>query len=159
MGGSVTNIMTTDSDNPSAKVVMRASRAVPRSPDAPTKMKIPGYSGYIPGAQHTIENNYFQVTQKCFRQHADKLSHYGEIEKAKAFRPNLRPRMNSAPSGGGSKFLPGYGGFIPGERFKFETSEGTLAKTGAPRRPMTESLGGNYGQFYTPAKARNKLRT
>jgi len=66
--------------------------------------------------------------------------------------------MNSAPSGGGSKFLPGYGGFIPGERFKFETSEGTLAKTWAPRRPMTESLGGNYGQFYTPAKARNKLR-
>jgi len=147
-----------ESANPSAKVVMRAARAVPRSPDAPTKMKIPGYSGYIPGAQSTIESNYFQVTRNCFADHMEKTSHYGQYQPSQPFVPNVKPRTANAPSGTGAKFLPGYGGFIPGQRFKFETSEGTLAKTWAPRRPMTESLGGNYGQYYTPAKARPKLR-
>lgn len=150
--------MAATSANPSSKVVMRAARAVPRSPDAPTKMKIPGYSGYIPGAQNTIEHNYFQVTRDCFNNHADKVSHYGEVPKNQPFSANIKPRTACAPSGGGAKFLPGYGGFIPGQRFKFETSEGTLAKTWAPRRPMTESLGDNYGQYYQSAKPRPKLR-
>merc|ERR1711988_1363187 len=154
MGG--VRAIATSSDRP--KVVMRAARAVPRSPDAPTKMKIPGYSGYIPGAQSTIESNYFQVTRDCFSNHAERVSHYGQQPNSQPFVPNVKPRTAAAPSGAGAKFLPGYGGFIPGQRFKFETSEGTLAKTWAPRRPMTESLGGNYGQYYSPAKARPKLR-
>merc|ERR1712159_550279 len=158
MGRARTSMPEEPTNDASAKIVMRAARVVPRSPDAPTKMKIPGYSGYIPGAQSTIERNYFQVTRDCFTNHADKVSHYGQQPNSQPFVPNVKPRTAAAPSGGGAKFLPGYGGFIPGQRFKFETSEGTLAKTWAPRRPMTESLGGNYGQHYTPAKARNKLR-
>merc|ERR1711907_259294 len=154
MGGSMVEAPESNDD----KVIMRATRAVPRSPAAPTKMKIPGYSGYIPGAQNTIESNYFQVTQSCFRDHANKRSHYGETTNSEPFKPNIKPRMQTAPTGGAAKFLPGYGGFIPGQRFKFETSEGTLAKTWAPRRPLTGSLGGDFGQFYSPPKARAKLR-
>jgi len=147
------------SENTSAKVVMRAARAVPRSPAAPTKMKIPGYSGFIPGSQHSLEKNYFQVTRNCFDKHAEKVQRYGAVPNSQPFQPMVKPRLASAPPGAGAaKFLPGYGGYIPGERFKFETSEGTLAVTWAPRRPAQCSAGGRIANSYTAAQPRPKLR-
>lgn len=148
----------TNSDTASSKIVMRASRAVPRSPDAPTKMRMPGYSGYIPGSQSTIEQNYFQVTRDCYDKMEQRVKGYGKHDQTQNFAPNVKPRLHSAPPGfGASKFLPGYGGFIPGQRFKFETSEGTLAKTWAPRRPDTHSADGKLATSWKPAKPRVKL--
>merc|ERR1711959_54613 len=145
------------------KVVFRASRAAPRSPDAPTQMKPPGYSGYIPGSQGTIEQNYFQVTKQCFAEQKARAAtasqrHAGSGQPA--FSPTVKPRFATAPPGeGAAKFLPGYGGFIPGMRFKFETSEGTLARSWAPRRPVTEaSRDGGFGHNYSPVKSRPKAR-
>merc|ERR1711998_778016 len=141
-----------------SQVVMRAARAVPRSPEAPTKMRMPGYSGYIPGSQNTIEQNYFQVTRNCYDQLEKRVKGYGHHAMGQNFAPNVKPRLHTAPPGAGaSKFLPGYGGFIPGQRFKFETSEGTLAKTWAPRRPDTQSAGGLISSSYQAAKPRPKM--
>lgn len=138
---------------------MRASRAVPRSPDAPNKMRMPGYSGFIPGSQSTIEQNYFQVTRHCYEASDKRIKNYGQHgNNGQSFVANTKPRGHTAPPGtGASKFLPGYGGFVPGERFKFETSEGTLAKTWAPRRPDTHSGGGLLNSSYKAAKPRPKL--
>lgn len=148
--------MANDSSN---KIVLRAARAVPRSPEAPTKMRMPGYSGYIPGSQSTIEKNYFQVTRECYDKSDDRRSHYGNHASGQNFSPNVKPRLHTAPPGfGAAKFLPGYGGFVPGQRFKFETSEGTLAKTWAPRRPDTHSGGGLLGSSYKPPRPRPKMR-
>merc|ERR1711871_60103 len=158
-GSAFRTIMPEQGSDVSNKIVLRAARAVPRSPEAPSKMRMPGYSGYIPGAQSTIEQNYFQVTRKCYDQ-MDKrkgLGH-GSGNEQPSFAANSKPRLHTAPPGAGAaKFLPGYGGFIPGCRFKFETSEGTLAKTWAPRRPDTHGGGSVIRGNYQAAKPRPKL--
>jgi len=118
---------------------------------------MPGYSGYIPGAQMTIERNYFQVTKSCYerqREMAANPHHHGDG----GFRANVKPRLQTAPGPGAAKFLPGYGGFVPGQRFKFETSEGTLAKTWAPRRGAEHHGSGLISSSYKPPKPRMKMR-
>lgn len=79
---------------------------------------------------------------------------------AEAFSPQVKPRLNTAPPGAGAtKFLPGYGGFVPGQRFMFETSEGTLARTWAPRVPEHSAMGGGGVRpgAYKPSKPRVRL--
>ena len=76
------------------------------------------------------------------------------------FKATIKPRLSTAPpSAGAAKFLPGYGGFVPGQRFMFETSEGTLARTWAPRTPEHSAMGGGHvtGGSYKPSKPRVKL--
>merc|ERR1711939_1228930 len=115
---------------------------------------MPGYSGYIPGSQNTIERNYFQVTRECYEKVQNKLSGYGAHPSTpQNFAPNVKPRLHTAPPGAGAaKFLPGYGGFVPGQRFKFETSEGTLAKTWAPRKPDAHATRGLISSSYQAAQ-------
>merc|ERR1711871_1846317 len=139
------------------KVVVRAAKPAPRSPDPPLKMRMPGYSGYIPGAQNTMEQNYFQVTRHSYEdfKRLQGRSHNGSMDPQ--FHANVKPRLHTAPPNAGAKFLPGYGGYIPGQRFKFETSEGTLARTWAPRRPDTHSADGKLATSWKPAKPRVKL--
>merc|ERR1711935_252153 len=98
----------------------------------------------------------------CYEQHAQRVedAKKGHSSGEQNFAANIKPRLNTAPPGAGaSKFLPGYGGFVPGQRFKFETSEGTLAKTWAPRRPIETAGGGTVSGPYKAAQPRPKMRS
>merc|ERR1719199_92189 len=102
-----------------------------------------------------MEKNYFQVTKHCYERQAQSRGGHGPSAEAEKFQPSVKPRLQTAPPGAGAtKFLPGYGGFVPGQRFMFETSEGTLARTWAPRVPEHSAMsgGGVRPGAYKPSK-------
>lgn len=147
------------------KIVYRASQPTNRAPAFNAHMKLPGYSGFVPGATNVIEKNYYETSQRCFSKRqeardADILSRAAGARQ-RSFNPSLRSaRAQTSPQVEPARYLVGYAGYVPQCRFTFECSEGTLAKTWAPRTPINGLPGPGTQNpcLYSPAKEKYKPR-
>jgi len=145
-------------DEGRTKIVYRASKAASRAPALDNCTKLPGYGGFVPGANSMIERNYYETSGTCFNNQLNRPQ--GHQPREREFRPMGSIRAASAPHVEAPRFLPGYQGYVPGVRFTFECSEGTLSKSWGTKTPINGIPGG--GAFapcnYNPQKERFKPR-